>query len=235
MPTTLVVPKHIGFVLDGNRRFARLRGMKPWRGHDLGRDKTEELLDWCYEFGVSELTLYTFSLQNFKRPAREVAKLMDIIESTLLRLADDPKVIERKVSLKVIGQTELLPERVQKAIRTAEAKTAKYDGLRLNLCIAYGGKEEILEAAKLIAKKIANKIICAADLTIETFESHLFLKSEPDLIIRTGGECRTSNFLSWQSGYSEWFFVDKLLPEFEREDLVNIFREYGQRERRFGK
>lgn len=235
MPTTLIIPNHIGFILDGNRRFARARGLVPWRGHEFGRDKVDQLLDWCEEFGVKELTLYTFSMQNFARPAREVAKLMSLLEKSFHELATDARILERRVRVKAVGQVELLPAQVRAAIAEAETATQDFRGLKLNICVAYGGREEIFEAAKIIAKKVAARLISAADLTLEAFESHLFLRSQPDIIIRTGGEYRTSNFLSWQSGYSEWFFVDKMLPEFEREDLVKIFREYGKRERRFGK
>lgn len=235
MPTTLVVPHHVGFILDGNRRFARAKGLKPWRGHEYGREKVHELLNWCEEFGIRELTLYSFSMQNFSRPAREVKALMDLMEKAFTDLIDDPRVYERKIRIRAIGQIDMLPEPVRKAIAKAEAATKDHDQFTLNICVAYGGKEEIFAAVKEIAKKIAKKMIDTADLTLENFESHLFLKSQPDIIIRTGGEHRTSNFLSWQSGYSEWFFVKKLLPEFDRDDFQRILKEYARRERRFGK
>jgi tritrans,polycis-undecaprenyl-diphosphate synthase [geranylgeranyl-diphosphate specific] len=235
MPTTLIVPHHIGFILDGNRRFAKLRGLKPWRGHEFGRETVHQLLDWCYEFGVKELTLYTFSLQNFYRPAREVKKLMDLIEDELTSMLTDPRVHERKVRVRVIGQTELLPDRVQKAVHAIEEATKDYDGFTLNACIAYGGKEEILAAVKKIVKKVAEKMLDAKDINQELFASELLLRSEPDIIIRTGGEHRTSNFLPWQSSYSEWFFIQKLLPELSRDDFQDILNEYAKRERRFGK
>ncbi len=235
MPTTLIIPRHIGFILDGNRRFARIKGLMPWRGHEYGRQTVHRLLDWCDEFGVKELTLYTFSLQNFSRPAREVDTLMGLLEKEFTEMLTDEKIYERKIRVRVIGQKELLPPHIQKLIAKVEKKTAKHTNFTLNACIAYGGKEEIFEAVKKIARKVADKVISAADINLELFESHLFLQSEPDLIIRTGGEYRTSNFLSWQSGYSEWFFVRKLLPEFERQDLQKIIQEYNKRERRFGK
>lgn len=235
MPTTLVVPHHIGFILDGNRRFARMRGLKPWRGHEYGKEKVHQLLDWCDEFGVKELTLYTFSMQNFHRPAREVEELMKMLKKYFQDSATDARVHERGIRIRAIGQLDLLPEDIQAVIRETEAATQHYTNFTLNICVAYGGREEIFQAVKTIATKIKQKLLDAADLTFEAFESHLFLQSQPDIIIRTGGECRTSNFLSWQSGYSEWFFVDKLLPEFEREDLESIIKEFGQRERRFGK
>ena len=235
MPTTLVIPKHIGFILDGNRRFAKARAMMPWRGHEFGKEKVHEILDWCEEFGVKEVTLYTFSMQNFARPSREVEKLMELIAESFNELAVDPKVHERKMRVRAIGQIDLLPPKVREAIAKAAKATSHYRGRTLNICVAYGGKEEIFEAAKIIAKKIAKKLMKVKDLTLEAFESHLMLSGQPDLIIRTGGEYRTSNFLTWQSGYSEWFFVDKLLPEFEREDLIKVLKEFNRRERRFGK
>ena len=160
---------------------------------------------------------------------------MSLIKEAFGELADDPKVKERQIRVRAIGQLDLLPTDVREAIERTENNTKNYTGFTLNICVAYGGKEEIFEAVKRVVRDVAKKVITVADLTLEKFESQLFLKSEPDLIIRTGGECRTSNFLSWQSGYSEWFFVDKLLPEFEREDLAKIIDEYGQRERRFGR
>lgn len=234
MPTTLVVPNHIGFILDGNRRFAKLRGLRPWRGHEFGRDKVYQILDWCDEFGVGELTLYSFSIQNFQRPSREVGKLMALIRASFDELAADSRVHERHIRVRAIGQIDLLPADVRRAISRAEKATAGYRGFTLNICVAYGGREEIFAAVKKMLRLVAGRVIRAADVTLEKFESNLFLNSQPDLIIRTGGECRTSNFLSWQSGYSEWFFVDKLLPEFGREDMARIIEEFGQRERRFG-
>lgn len=235
MPTTLIVPHHIGFILDGNRRFAKLRGLKPWRGHEVGLKTVHNLLDWSYEFGVKELTLYTFSMQNFYRSKQEVSKLMELLEKEFDRMIKDPRVHDRKVRVRVIGQKELLPESVQASIARIEDATRDYDGFTLNFCIAYGGKEEIFEAVKKLVKKVAEKVIDVKDVTLESFESQLLLQSEPDLIIRTGGEHRTSNFLSWQSGYSEWFFVKKLLPEFEKEDFNKVIKEFSSRDRRFGK
>lgn len=234
MPT-FVMPNHIGFILDGNRRFAKLRGLKPWRGHEYGRDKVNQLLDWCEEFGIKELTLYTFSMQNFGRPKEEVDKLMDLMVKSFTEIAEDPKTHSRQLRFRAVGQIDLLPPRVQDAIKKAEEATKAYTNFTLNICVAYGGKEEIFQAVKKLVQKVKDKALDLKDITLESFESQLFLQSEPDLIIRTGGEHRTSNFLSWQSGYAEWFFVKKLLPEFDKEDFQKILKEYSARERRFGK
>lgn len=234
MPTTLVIPHHIGFILDGNRRFAKLKGLKPWRGHAAGAEKVHEILDWCYESGIKELTLYSFSIQNFYRPAYEVKKLMEIIERELRQLLHDDRLVQRQVKVKVIGNKDMLPSQLQQIIDQVEKKTAKYSNFTLNICLAYGGKEEILQAVKKIVKKVATKVIDVNELSVEQFSQQLQLQSEPDLIIRTGGEHRTSNFLTWQSTYSEWFFISKLLPEFTQEDFSKILREYANRERRYG-
>lgn len=234
MPTTLVIPHHIGFILDGNRRFAKLKGLKPWRGHTAGANKVHEILDWCFESGVKELTLYSFSMQNFYRPTYEVKKLMEIIEHELTQLLSDPRVESRQVRVMVIGHKDMLPRKTQQVITEIEEKTAKHTSFKLNICLAYGGKEEILQAVKKIVKKVAAKVIDINDLSLEQFSKQLQLQSEPDLIIRTGGEYRTSNFLTWQSTYSEWFFISKLLPEFTRDDFSNILKEYSDRERRYG-
>lgn len=235
MPANLVVPKHVGFILDGNRRFAKLRGLRPWRGHEFGRETVHRLLDWCLEYGVKELTLYTFSLQNFYRPKEEVDKLMELLEKELKTLSEDPRVHSQKVRIRIIGEVERLPESVQQAVKEVESATADYDNFTLNACIAYGGKEEILQAVKKLVKQVASKMVDAKDISLEMLEANMFLQSQPDIIIRTGGEHRTSNFLPWQSAYSEWFFVKKLLPEFERKDFEQILTEYSQRERRFGR
>jgi tritrans,polycis-undecaprenyl-diphosphate synthase [geranylgeranyl-diphosphate specific] len=174
-------------------------------------------------------------MQNFNRPAHEVNRLMDLMEGELNRLAVDPRVHERKVRIRVIGKTDMLPLRVQQAVEKVETATQDYQNFIVNFCIAYGGKEEILDAVKKIVKKVADKMLDAGEVTEEVFESQLLLRSTPDLIIRTGGEHRTSNFLPWQSSYSEWFFVQKLLPEFERADFQDIITQYSNRERRFGK
>lgn len=235
MPTTIVIPHHIGFILDGNRRFAKLKGIKPWRGHTHGAQKVHELLDWCYEFGVKELTLYTFSMQNFYRSSHEVKKVMEIIENELRRLLHDDRVVSRGVKVTVIGQKDLLPQSIQDIITAVETKTAAHTNFKLNICLAYGGKEEILQAVKKIMKKVLTRVIDINDISPEMLTAQLQLQSEPDLIIRTGGDHRTSNFLTWQSSYSEWFFVSKLLPEFNRDDFSHILNEYAVRERRYGR
>lgn len=221
-------PKHIAIVLDGNRRFAKRLMMEPWRGHELGAEKIEKLLDWCKELEIKEITLYCFSLENFNREKKEFEFLMKIFKKEFSRLKKDKRLHEDKIKLKFIGKTELFDEEIQKLVNDLEEMTKDYGSYKINFAFAYGGRQEILEAVK---KLIENK----EEINEENLKKNLWLDSEPDLIIRTGGEKRTSNFLPWQSTYSEWIFLDKMWPEFEKQDLIDCIGEFRERERRFGK
>lgn len=221
--------KHIGIILDGNRRYAKKLLKEPWKGHQQGAEKVEELLDWCKDLDVSELTLYIFSLQNFRRDKKEVEYLMDLFCKFFSSERIINKIHQNQIQIKFIGRTHLLPEKVQKIITQLETETSKHSQSKVNFAMAYGGREEIIDGI--------NKVIKAGKKNIDEkeFSSYLALQSEPEIIIRTGGEKRTSNFLVWQSWYSEWFFLDKFWPEFTKEDLVKVLDEFNQRERRFGK
>lgn len=222
-------PRHIAIVLDGNRRFAKKLLLEPWKGHELGAKKLHNLFSWCKEIGIKEITLYCFSMQNFSRPKKEFDFLMNTFEKEFLDIADDKEVHENKVKINAIGRINLLPEKVQKAIADAQETTKNYSDFQVNFCLAYGGREEIIDAVKNIVSKDIKEI------NEETINNNLYIKSSPDLIIRTGGEKRTSNFLIWQSNYSEWIFLEKTWPEFEKQDLLNAISEFKERERRFGK
>lgn len=222
------IPRHIAIVLDGNRRFAKKLMMEPWRGHELGAEKTEKLFDWCNELGIKEMTLYCFSLENFNRPKKEFDFLMKIFKKEFSKLKKDKRIHENKIKLRFIGKTELFDEDIQKLVSDLEEMTKDYNDYTINFAFAYGGKQEILDAVK---KLVENK----EEINEENLRKNLWLESEPDLIIRTGGERRTSNFLPWQSTYSEWIFLDKTWPEFEKQDLINCIGEFNERERRFGK
>lgn len=228
-------PNHIGIILDGNRRFAKRLMKKPWEGHKYGYEKVKQLFEWCVKFGIKEVTLYCFSIQNFNRPKGEFNYLMNQFESAFNDVAADPKVHGNRVRIRAIGKVDLLPERVQKAIRKAEDETKKYNNYLVNIAIAYGGREEIVDAVKRIGRLIEEGKISDKEINEELISKNLYCSDEPDLIIRTGGERRTSNFLIWQSNYSEWVFLEKTWPEFEEEDLVRCIEDYKQRERRFGK
>ncbi len=203
---------HIAIILDGNRRFAKKIMEEPWKGHEKGAEKVEELLDWCKELGIKELTLYCFSLENFNRSKEEVNFLMKLFEKEFKRLEDDKRIKENKIKIKFIGEKELLNKELQKTIKRIEQKTKKHDDYRINFAIAYSGRKEVLSSVKKLIKEKKR-------INEENIKKNLWLSNEPDLIIRTGGEKRTSNFLPWQSVYSEWIFLDKMWPEITKLDL----------------
>jgi tritrans,polycis-undecaprenyl-diphosphate synthase [geranylgeranyl-diphosphate specific] len=219
---------HIGIILDGNRRFAKKFMKQPWQGHEEGAKKVEELLDWCRELNVKQLTLYCFSLENFNRTKEEVDFLMKLFKKEFERLEKDGRIKENRVKIRFIGEKQLLDKELQELIRRIEEKTKEYDNYIINFAIAYSGRQEILSAIK---KLIGNK----KEINEENFKGCLLLKEEPDLIIRTGGEKRTSNFLPWQSIYSEWIFSEKMWPEITKKDLEEAIAEFSNRQRRFGK
>ncbi len=226
---------HIAIILDGNRRFAKRLMKEPWKGHEFGAEKVEKLVDWCKELGIKELTLYAFSMQNFNRPENEFNYLMKIFRESFEKLKDDPRIMENKVKVRAIGRIHLFPKDVQEAIKSIEEKTKNNSDYIINFALAYGGQEELIDAVKKIGRKIESKEIKPEDISKEIIEKNLYMKDQPDFIIRTGGDHRTSNFLIWQSWYSEWFFLEKTWPEFEKEDLIECINKFNSRERRFGK
>ena len=229
------VPKHIGIILDGNRRFAKKLMIKPFMGHEWGAKKIEKLFDWCRELGVKEITLYAFSIQNFNRPKEEFDFLMNIFEKEFTRLFDDPRLEKDKVKINFIGRIWKFPENLQDIMKKLMYKTRNNDNYIVNFAMAYGGREEVIDAVKRIGEKIKNGKLNINEINEEVFSENLYMDHEPDLIIRTGGEKRTSNFLIWQSWYSEWIFLEKTWPEFEKEDLIKAIEDFSTRERRFGK
>ncbi len=231
------IPRHIGIIMDGNRRFARELWMEPVKGHERGKDKLEEVLDWCMELGVKILTVYAFSTENFRRSREEVERLIKLFIESLRKAADDSRVKEHGIRIRVIGQTELLPEELKDAIRYAEEKTKEHSNLYLNVAIAYGGREEIVRAIKEIAKEVKEGKLEVEDITEDTVRRHLYTGDlpDPDLILRTSGEERISNFLLWQSAYSEFYFADIYWPTFRKIDFLRAIRAYQLRNRRFGR
>lgn len=228
----MAVPKHIGIILDGNRRFAKRLMLKPWKGHEWGAKKVEKLFDWCIEYKIKELTVYAFSIENFNRPKEEFDYLMDVFKKEFDKMKDDPRLEKYSIRVRFIGRLTMLPEDIQEKMKVIMEKTKKNNKFFINFALAYGGRQEIIDAVKELLK---NKDLDVNKLNEEMFSKHLYLESEPDLIIRTGGEKRSSNFLTWQSSYSEFIFLDKLWPEFEKEDFINCINEYSKRERRFGR
>ncbi|MBD3252727.1 di-trans,poly-cis-decaprenylcistransferase [Candidatus Pacearchaeota archaeon] len=223
-------PQHIAIILDGNRRFAKRLVLEPWKGHEYGRDKVRKMLNYAKELGIKELTFYALSCENIKsRPKNELEFLYKLFRETFKEIGKE-ELVKNQIKIRFIGNLNLLPEDLKQQCIKLEEQTKNYKGYTVNLAIAYGGKQEITEAVR----KILRNKISSEQITEEIIENNLYMKDQPDLIIRTGGEKRTSNFLSWQSAYSEWFFLDKFWPEFEKEDLINCIEEFKQRKRRFG-
>ena len=226
-------PNAIGVIIDGNRRWAKERGLPSLIGHKAGYDKVKELVRWCHEAGIKYLTVYCFSTENWNRSTEEVNYLMDLIRTLLLQ--DIVTVFKNDGhQLHVIGDRARLPHDIQELVKKAEADTAPGQNLFVNLAISYGGQDEILAAVnKLLDDKGREKGL----ITKERFEKYMWSAGtpHPDLILRTSGEQRLSNFLTWQSAYSELFFLKKHWPAIEREDFLAVLKEYGERERRHGK
>ncbi len=231
------LPEHIGVIMDGNRRLARKLGAKPWTGHRLGARKLEEFLEWCIQLGIKTVTTYAFSTENFSRPKEEVERLFDIFEEYFYKIASDDRIHRNRVRIKAIGKVERFPERVRRAIRHAEMRTKEYDNLLLNVAVAYGGRQEIVDAFRKMGEKIERGEMRATDITEEEVSRHLYTTGipDPDLIIRTSGEERISGFLLWQSAYSELYFCESYWPGFRKIDFLRALRTYQQRQRRFGR
>jgi tritrans,polycis-undecaprenyl-diphosphate synthase [geranylgeranyl-diphosphate specific] len=229
---------HIAIILDGNRRWASENELNPWLGHKKGAETVEQLLDWCDKLGVKFVTLYTFSTENFKRAPGEVEEIMRIAQEKFRKLLTDERIHRNKVHVKVIGRVNLLPLDLQELIANVEKSTASYDGQFLNFAFAYGGRAEIVDAAKMIASKVKRGELALEEIDEGTFEKYLYTshmtKQEPDLIIRTSGEERLSGFLLWQSAYSELAFLDVFWPDFRLIDLLRAIRTFQKRKRRFG-
>ncbi len=231
------VPKHIAIIMDGNRRFAKRLMLKPWMGHEWGEQKVEKILDWCQELGVKELTLYAFSMQNFNRPKEEFDYLMRVFNNAFNRLMNEKKeqIMQQGIRFTFIGRTHLFPADIQENMHQLSELTKNNANYQVNIAMAYGGREEVIDAVKKVAEQVKNGTLNEDEINEEVFSKNLYTESEPDLIIRTGGDKRTSNFLIWQSNYSEWIFLEKTWPEFEKQDLVVAIKDYESRQRRFGR
>jgi len=230
------VPKHIGVILDGNRRWARALGNSASHGHRKGADKIGEVLGWCQEAGVELVTLWMLSTDNLSRDAAEVSELLDIIASAVEKLAD-----ARRWHLRVVGAMTLLPEAIAQRLATAVQRTADVDGVTVNIAVGYGGRYEITEAVRSLLRSYDVSGLTTGEaaeaLTIEAIAEHLYTKGQPDpdLVIRTSGEQRLGGFLLWQSVHSEYYFCEPYWPEFRRIDFLRALRDYAQRERRMGR
>jgi len=232
------MPEHIGVILDGNRRWGSEHSISPWAAHGFGANKVEDLLDWCLDIDIKTITIYSFSIENFSRPQKEVEELMILLNERLNKMISDERIHTNEVHIRAIGRINLLPESTQKLIKKVEEATKNYNRRYVNMALAYGGRAEIIDAMKKIAKEVEIGKLSADYIDEDVIEDHLYTshlpKSEPDLIIRTSGEERLSGFLLWQGAYSELFFIDVYWPDFRRIDLWRAVRTYQRRERRYG-
>ena len=230
------VPRHVAIIMDGNRRYAREFGLQVSEGHEHGRRKLEDILEWCLELGVKMLTVYAFSTENVDREKQEVEDLMRMFVENFNKLAEDERVHRHKIRVKVLGQKEVLPEELKNAIKNAEDRTKDYNEYFFNIAVGYGGREEIMHAIRDIAKAVKDGRLDVDAISEKTFSDYLYTKDmpDPDLILRTSGEERISNFLLWQLAYSELYFSDVYWPGFRKIDFLRAVRAYQLRKRRYG-
>lgn len=236
----MIVPTHIGVILDGNRRFAKQLMKKPWMGHYYGLQKTREVLQWACEAGIKYITAYTLSFENLKsRPKKELAMILKYLEMEADNIitGTDHMVHKFNVKVRFIGRLHLLPSRLQKKLAAVENKTFDYKNHVLNVALAYGGQQEIADAVKEILLKGLKGVIKPSDVDETLVRHHLYTNGQPypDLVFRTGGEHRLSNFMPFQSAYSELIFTDKKWPELSKKDFDEALEEFDKRQRRFGK
>lgn len=227
------VPAHIAIILDGNGRWARRRGLPRTAGHAAGSENFRKIATYCRDIGVKYLTVYAFSTENWKRPAEEVGTIMRLLKKYLVEAVE---TMERdRIKMKVLGNIESLPEELKALVAQTEEISSRYDGFQANICLNYGGRDEIVRAAARYAADVRDGR-AKADIDEEGFSSYLYSAGipDPDLLIRPGGEQRVSNFLLWQCAYSEFYFTDVLWPDFSTEELDRAIAEYDRRERRYG-
>ena len=231
------VPEHVAIIMDGNRRFAKELGLPPKTGHLFGRDKLEEVLEWCFDLGIKNLTVYAFSTENFERETDEVRTLMNLCKKQLERASKDSRIHKNRVKIRVIGHLESLPEDISTSAKYIMDETKDYDEYSFNIALAYGGREEILQAIQKIAKDVKKDKLKIEDIKEPIVSKYLYTNGipDPDLILRTSGEERISNFLLWQLAYSELYFSDVYWPAFQKRDFLKAIRTCQMRKRRYGK
>jgi len=228
------IPQHVAFIMDGNGRWARARGLPRLKGHEAGAETVRRVIRCCRDWGVRYLTLYAFSTENWRRPAFEVSGLMKLLALFLSR--NEHELHEHKVRLRVIGRRADLPAAVRREIARVEAATASHDQGTLILALSYGGRAELADAARRIAEEAAAGTLRPDAVTEETVAARLYAPDlpNPDLVVRTSGEFRVSNFLLWQAAYSEWVVTPVLWPDFGEDDFRAALEAYAKRQRRFG-
>ncbi|MFP4597403.1 MAG: isoprenyl transferase [Persicimonas sp.] len=228
------VPRHVAFIMDGNGRWARQRGLRRLKGHREGAGAVRCVVESCRYLGVDAVTLYAFSTQNWGRPDDEVSGLMTLFNVYIKKERD--RLLRNGIRLRVIGDRSRLSETLRKAIKDLEDASAVNDEMLLQVAVSYGGREEILCATRELATKVRDGQLEPEEITEEAFSDHLYTRGihDPDLVVRTSGELRISNFLLWQIAYSELYVTDVFWPDFDEQQLLDAFASYGDRERRFG-
>ncbi|GAA0871437.1 isoprenyl transferase [Gangjinia marincola] len=230
-----LLPKHIAVIMDGNGRWAKKQGLFRVAGHEKGTKSVREVVEGCAEIGIDFLTLYAFSTENWNRPKFEVEKLMNLLISSLKK--ELPTLQENKIKLHAIGSIESLPKKAKKELDEVIQKTKSNHNMTLTLALSYGSREEMTKAVQRICEKVKKNELEVNNVTEDIITRHLYTKDLPDvdLLIRTSGEQRISNFLLWQIAYAELYFTEVLWPDFTRDHLVEAIKNYQKRERRFGK
>ncbi len=230
-----LLPKHVAVIMDGNGRWAKRQGLPRIMGHKRGVDALKDLLRCCKDWGIQALTAYAFSTENWKRPQEEVDFLMTLFQRVLRQ--ELREMVEENVQIQFVGNLEALPRSLQAEISRSMAETSHNRAIRFTVATNYGGRQEILQACRAIAQKVQQGIIQPDEIDEQLFERHLYTAgiTDPDLLIRTSGEMRLSNFLLWQMAYGEIYITDALWPDFDRTEFYRALCAYQQRERRFGK
>ena len=240
------LPEHVAIIMDGNRRFARKIGVSTEEGYLYGAEVTERVIEWCFDLGIKQLTIYAFSVENFCRTEEEKKQLFELMRAEFEKISRDDRVHSRGVRVKAIGNVNLLPASVREAIKKAERATERYRKFRLFIAVAYSGRMEILDSVRIIASMVKKGLLSASEIREDTISRHLYIseledgdtgteesaKTAVDLIIRTGGEMRLSNFVPWQALGNECaaYFCAPFWPEFRRIDLLRAIRTYQERE-----
>lgn len=230
----LQVPNHLAVILDGNRRWAKARGLPPWEGHKAGAKTFENFINWCLELGIPKISVYTLSTENLNRPKKELEEIFKILYEYVEKLSNEKFSLLEKYEVKVrfIGDLSRLPPKLVKTMGKLMAKTSKFQKKVLNFLVAYGGRYEILQAAKKLAEKMIK--FGRVEITEKDFEESLYVQDPVDLIIRTGGYSRLSNLLLWQSSYAELIVLKKFWPDFTKRDLISCIKKYNKTQRNLG-
>ena len=237
LPVFSVFPKHVGFIMDGNGRWAKMRGLERSEGHKAGAKTFRRIVEYCADVGIKHVTFYAFSTENWSRPEKEVKALMKLFKEYLLEADEREKENDiRQSRIRFIGEREGLPKDLLRLIEKAEKVSNKYSKITVNVALNYGGRAELTHAVKEIARKVKNGEMSVDDISEDVIGDYIYTagQPDPDINVRPSGEYRLSNFLTWQSAYSEFWFSDILWPDFTEKDVNDILFDYQKRNRRFG-